>query len=179
MVKNPPANAGDLRDVGLIPESGRLPGGGHSNPLQYSCLENPMDRGAWRARVHGVQRVRHDWSDLACRGELRAEEGKHGSVLYTIFIFPSPLMAPFVFLSCLRRELSSFLSCSIVTKSKSKSSEEKPQRFTFRLKKSHISWKHRYHMRNTWGLTLRMLNKTKKTGKNTSLVLSKKWVSEY
>ena len=90
----------------------------------------------------GSQRVRHDWSNLACRGELRAEEGRHGSVLYTVFIFLSPLMVPFVFLSCLRRELSSFLSCSIVTKSKSKSSEEKPQRFTFRLKKSHISWKH-------------------------------------
>ena len=46
MVKNPPANAGDIRDAGSIPESGRSPGGGHSNPLQYSCLENAMDRGA-------------------------------------------------------------------------------------------------------------------------------------
>ena len=46
VVKNPPANAGDARDVGLIPGSGRFPGGGHGNPLQYSCLENPMDRGA-------------------------------------------------------------------------------------------------------------------------------------
>ena len=45
VVKNPPANAGDARDMGLIPESGRSPGGGHGNPLQYSCLENPMDRG--------------------------------------------------------------------------------------------------------------------------------------
>ena len=43
-VKNPPANAGDIRDVGLIPGPGRSPGGGHGNPLQYSCLENPMDR---------------------------------------------------------------------------------------------------------------------------------------
>ena len=54
MVKNPPASAGDLRDTGLIPELGRSPGGGHGNPLHYSCLENPMDRGAWRAIVHGV-----------------------------------------------------------------------------------------------------------------------------
>ena len=54
MVKNPPANAGDTRDLGLIPGLGRSPGGGHGNPLQYSCLENPMDRGAWRATVHGV-----------------------------------------------------------------------------------------------------------------------------
>ena len=53
MVKNLPANAGDLRDLGLIPGSGRSPGGGNGNPLQYSCLENSMDRGAWRASVHG------------------------------------------------------------------------------------------------------------------------------
>ena len=54
MVKNPPADAGDARDIGSIPGSGRSPGGGNGNPLQYSCLENPMDRGAWRAAVHGV-----------------------------------------------------------------------------------------------------------------------------
>ena len=54
VVKNLPANAGDVRDTGLIPESGRSPGGGHGNPLQYSCLENPMDRGAWQAIVHRV-----------------------------------------------------------------------------------------------------------------------------
>ena len=54
VVKNSPANAGDERDVDLIPESGRSLGGGHGNPLQYSCQENPMDRGAWRATVHGV-----------------------------------------------------------------------------------------------------------------------------
>ena len=55
MVKNLPANAGDIRDVGSIPGSGRAPGGGHGNPLQYSCLENPMDRGAWWAMVHGLK----------------------------------------------------------------------------------------------------------------------------
>ena len=54
MVKNPLANAGDVRGVGSIPGSGRFPGGRHGNPFQYSCLENPMDRGAWRAPVHGV-----------------------------------------------------------------------------------------------------------------------------
>ena len=52
--QNPPANAGDIRDVGLIPGLGRFPGGGNGNPLQYSCLGNSMDRGAWRALVHGV-----------------------------------------------------------------------------------------------------------------------------
>ena len=60
VVKNLPANAGDLRDVGSSPGLGRSPGGGHGNPLQYSCLENPMDRGAWQALVHRVKSVRHD-----------------------------------------------------------------------------------------------------------------------
>ena len=55
-----PANAGDARDTSLIPGSGRSPGGGNGNPLQYSCLGNLMDRGAWWAIVHGVTRVRHD-----------------------------------------------------------------------------------------------------------------------
>ena len=54
VVKNPPTHAGDGRDLGSIPGLGRSPGGGHGNPLQYSCLENPMDRGAWRATIHGV-----------------------------------------------------------------------------------------------------------------------------
>ena len=58
MVKNLPANARDIRDTGLIPGSGRFPVEGHGNSLQYSCLENPMDRGAWRAI--GSQRVRHN-----------------------------------------------------------------------------------------------------------------------
>ena len=59
VVKNLLANAGDIKEVGSIPGSGRSPGGGHGNPLQYSCLENPMDREAWRATVHGVTK-RHD-----------------------------------------------------------------------------------------------------------------------
>ena len=54
VVKNSPANAGDIEDVGSILGSGRSPGGGNSNPPQYFCLENPMDRGAWVGRVHGV-----------------------------------------------------------------------------------------------------------------------------
>ena len=54
MVKNSPANAGDTEDVGSIPGSGRSPGGGNGNPLQYSCLGNPMDRGARYATVQGV-----------------------------------------------------------------------------------------------------------------------------
>ena len=58
MIKNPPANAGDVRDEGLIPGSGRYSGGGHGNPLQYCCLENPMDRGTGRATVHRLAKSR-------------------------------------------------------------------------------------------------------------------------
>ena len=58
VVKNPPASAGDIRGSTLNPGLGRSPGEGHGNPLQYSCLENPMDRGAWRAIVHGVTKSR-------------------------------------------------------------------------------------------------------------------------
>ena len=59
VVKNPPANAEDVRDVGLITGSRRPLGGGCGNPLQYSCLENPMDREAWQTTVHGITRVGH------------------------------------------------------------------------------------------------------------------------
>ena len=54
VVKNPPTNAGDIKDIGSIPGLGRSPGGGQCKPLQYSCLENPMDRGGWWATVHRV-----------------------------------------------------------------------------------------------------------------------------
>ena len=54
LVKGLSTNAEDIRDAGLIPGSGRSPGGEHCNPLQFSCLENPMDRGAWQATVHGI-----------------------------------------------------------------------------------------------------------------------------
>ena len=60
VVKNPPVNAADMSD---IPGSGRFPGEGHSNPLQCSCLENPMGRGAWRATVHGVAKSQTRLSD--------------------------------------------------------------------------------------------------------------------
>ena len=60
LVKKPPDNAGDVRDVGLIPRLGRPPGGGHRSPLQYSCLENLMDRGACWTESIGFQRLRHD-----------------------------------------------------------------------------------------------------------------------
>ena len=56
VVKSPPANVGDIRDTGSISESGRSSGGGHGNPLQYSCQDNPMDRGACQAMVHDVSK---------------------------------------------------------------------------------------------------------------------------
>ena len=76
-VKNPPANAGDIRDADLIPELGRSPGGRNGTLLQYSWLENPTDRGAWWAAVHGVAKSQTQLSDftftfhfsLSCIGE--------------------------------------------------------------------------------------------------------------
>ena len=63
MVKNPPASAGDLRDVGLVGGSGRSPGGGHDNPLHYSCLENSVNREVWPATVHGIAKSQMLLSD--------------------------------------------------------------------------------------------------------------------
>ena len=65
MVKSPSASAGDIRNAGSIPGLGRSPGGGHGSPFQYSCLENPMDRGTNGLQSTGSHRVGHDWSDVA------------------------------------------------------------------------------------------------------------------
>ena len=72
--KNLPANSGDVRNVGLIPGSGRSPGGGHGNPLQYSCLENPIDRGASLATDHRVAEL--DTIEQLSRQELRKQKIK-------------------------------------------------------------------------------------------------------
>ena len=82
MVKNPPANVGDSRDMGLIPGSGRLPGTGNDNPLQYSCLENPMDRGAWWAAVHGVEKE----SDTVKQLSMHIHSNIHIYIMY-IYIY--------------------------------------------------------------------------------------------
>ena len=68
VVKNPPANVGDTRDVDLIPGWGRSPGGGNGSPPQYPCLENPIDRGAWRATVHGAAKSRARLSTHSTQG---------------------------------------------------------------------------------------------------------------
>ena len=84
VVKNPLANAEDLRDAGLIPRSGRSPGGEHSNPLQYSCLENPVDRGAWQNIVRRVTKSQTQLKRLSthtCKKNLvRPGDGQEDSV---------------------------------------------------------------------------------------------------
>ena len=71
MVKNLPVIAGDLRDVGLIARSGRSPGGGYGKPLQYSCLENPMDRGAQWATVHGIAKSQTRLKQLSMKAHIK------------------------------------------------------------------------------------------------------------
>ena len=71
VIKKPPANAGDIGDTGSVPGSGRSPGGGHGSPLKDSCLENPVDRGAWQATVQGFTRHRELYSVLC--GDLNGK----------------------------------------------------------------------------------------------------------
>ena len=78
LVKNPPTNAGDARNVGSIPGLRRFPEGGNGNPLQYSCLGNPKDRGAWRATVLGSQRVRHALM-------IKRQQHQHDHVWYGLY----------------------------------------------------------------------------------------------
>ena len=75
VVKNPPANAGDRRDAGLIPELGRSPGGEHGNPLQYSCLENPMDRRAVYFRVQLRMKVIYILLYISCKVNVPTIKG--------------------------------------------------------------------------------------------------------
>ena len=72
VVKKHPANEGDVRDVGSVPGSGRSPGEGEGNPLQYSCLEKTMDRGAWWAAVHGVTKSRARLKQLSLHASMAA-----------------------------------------------------------------------------------------------------------
>ena len=75
VIKNPAANAGGAGDMGLILESGRFPGGEHGNPLQYSCLKNGMDRGAWQAAVHMVARCQTQLKQLSMHEDVRTYHG--------------------------------------------------------------------------------------------------------
>ena len=76
VVKDPPTSAGDVRNVGSVPGLGRSPGGGHGNPLQYFCLENPMDRGAWRAAAHGI--AKKTTKQLSTAYTVRNKTGRRG-----------------------------------------------------------------------------------------------------
>ena len=112
-VKNPPANAGDTGDTGLIPGSGRSPGGENGSPLQCSCLENPMDRGAWRATVQGVAQSR-------TRLSVHSRTHKH---IFPPTVHKGPLSStslPTLVTSCLlynncsnRREVKPHCGCDI------------------------------------------------------------------
>ena len=77
VVKNLFVNAGDIRNTDLNPESGRCPGGGHGNPLQYSFLENPMDRGAWQATVHRVSKSQTQLKRLSSHNAIDPWENTH------------------------------------------------------------------------------------------------------
>ena len=81
MVKNLPAVQVDAGDMGSIPESGRSPGEGHGNPLQYSCLENPVDRGAWQATVH---RTAESWTQLKQLNTNKNKVAKYDLVSITL-----------------------------------------------------------------------------------------------
>ena len=72
VVKNPPTSAEGIRDVRLIPSLGRYSEGGHGNPLQYSCLKNPMDRGAWRAIVHRVTKELDTVQKVLSTGKIKS-----------------------------------------------------------------------------------------------------------
>ena len=81
MVNNLPANAGRLRDTGSIPGLGRCPGGEHGNPLQYFCVENPMDKGAWPAAVHRIAQSGTPVKQHACAAFKTRDNDKRGSTV--------------------------------------------------------------------------------------------------
>ena len=100
--KNPPTNAGDVRDTGLIPGSGRFPGGGNGTPLQYSCLENPMDRGPWRSTAHGVTKSRTRLKQRSIHVTFTKSSNR-----VTIIFFPrvcSPILTNLILTISLRGE---------------------------------------------------------------------------
>ena len=107
VVKNLPVNEGDIRDSGSIPRSGRSPGGGHGNPLQYFCLENLMDRGAWQATVDGVTRVGHD---LATKPPTTCMKCSLGSLYWRDLIFFILLFSSISFHWSLRKAFLSLLA---------------------------------------------------------------------
>ena len=84
LVVKTPANAEVIRDLGLIPGSGRSPGGGHGNPLQYSCLENSMDRGAWQVTVRRMAKSRTRLKQLSKHACTHSENNQFRSIAHII-----------------------------------------------------------------------------------------------
>jgi len=96
MLNNLPANSGDIRGAGSIPGLGRSSGGGHANPLQYSCLENPMDRGAWLAQPMGLQRAGYGYCDSTQAPALPIDQASATVELLSLQkrLSPMPLPVP-------------------------------------------------------------------------------------
>ena len=94
VVKNQTANAGIARDTGLIPGSGRSPGVGNGNPLQYCCLEKSMDRGAWQATAHGVAKSQHNWAAEHKQGPtlIQIEFISKSTITCTKIVFPNQVL---------------------------------------------------------------------------------------
>ena len=112
VLKNLPANAGDTRDAGSISEWGRCPGGRHGNPLHYSCLGDPMDRGAWQATVHGVTQE-SDRTELAKQQQQSLQQSFVQSLSQLQLFLVS---CSFFVFCCWRRGLSVHRHCSTVAK---------------------------------------------------------------
>ena len=127
VVKNPPAIAEDIRNMGSVPGLERSPGGGHGNPLQYSCLENPMDRGTWWATVHGVTTSHTRLKCFSTQIDFRAVKfgsgnrvSKQAQVGIRVNVFPSlrlvvmgvkcGRLTPCIHMVCLRETLPNSLS---------------------------------------------------------------------
>ena len=105
--KEPACQCRRLRDAGSTPESGRSPGGGHGYPLQYSCLENPMDRGAWQATVHGVAQSQRQLKWLSSLARSRKKTAKSTFSLYQLVTSSKPARLPS------QSKLHSFLRLSV------------------------------------------------------------------
>ena len=129
VVKNLPANIGDARDLGLIPESGRPPGVGNDNPLQYSCLENYMDWEAWQKTVHGVAK-RLTWLSLQLTGSMSKGTNYPDMCLYSDLCFKIYCLFGLVAESELRR-VKILLSC-----------DQQFLSFPFASFSSFVKWRH-------------------------------------